>query len=201
LHATPEGFDHGVGVRVTDGAKERQEPCLPYALSECPGGEWRAVIQVDHAPCVGLSGSDRHGKGIGGQVCTSSEINGPADYPSGERVQHDATERFPFPRGMFRSVGHPQVLRSRAGEVPLDQISNGDSRSGSLASAAIDRQAGQASAAYQQSHGVVSDPQPLPMHQFCVHALPAVRSVRFRVERGDHVRQPRVTGVSNSLCK
>ena len=109
----------------------------------------RAVIPVDHAPCVGLSDIARHGKCIGGQVSASSGINGPADYSSGERVQNDAAEQFSFPRGKFRSDRHPQLVRSRAGEVPPDQVS--------------------------------------------VHALPAVRSARFGVDRVDHVRQQRVT--------
>lgn len=144
-----------------------------------------AVIPVDHSPCCGFSGIDRHGERIGSQVCS--------DYLTRERVQHDPTEQFPFARGMFGDVCHPKLIRPGAGEVPLDQVSDGDPWWGSLAVTPRNRQAGQARSTYQRSHGVLSDPQPMSVDQLRVHALPAVRSSGFRVDRGDHVGQPRVT--------
>jgi hypothetical protein len=36
LHAAPEGLNHCIVVRVVDGAKEWQEPCLLGALGEMP---------------------------------------------------------------------------------------------------------------------------------------------------------------------
>ena len=99
-------FDHIVVVRVADGAQGWQEPCLPSTLGECPGGELRAVIPVDHGPRLGFSCVNRHGERVGCQVCACTGIDGPVVHPPGERVQHNATEQFPLPRGVFRNVRH-----------------------------------------------------------------------------------------------
>lgn len=95
--------------------------------------------------------------------------------------------------GIFGYVRRPQLIRSGADEVPLDQVSDVDPWSGSCTSPAIERQAGQASATHQQSHGVMNDSQPLPVDKLPEHELPAVSASGVRVDRCDHVRLSRVT--------
>ena len=148
---------------------------------------------MDHDASLRFSDLDGRGKSIRCQVNTCAGINRPADYPPGERVQHDTTEKLPFPRGMFPDVRHPKLIRSGAREFALDQVSDRDPWWGSLASTAIDRQASQASATHQQTHGVMSDSQPMTVDQLRMYQLPAERSSLFRMNRGDHINQPRVT--------
>jgi hypothetical protein len=51
LHATPEGLDDGIVVRVTNRSQGWQEPCLLGAPGECPQGEmtpYSSYVLITH---------------------------------------------------------------------------------------------------------------------------------------------------------
>lgn len=93
---------------------------------------------------------------------------------------------------MLGDVSHPQLVRSLADEMSIDQI--GDTRA-LVAIAGLRRthHAFEAGEAHQTGHGVVSDNHSTTESQFSVDPWGAIDVARLGVHLGDHVRQPGMT--------
>ena len=71
---------------------------------------------------VGLAVLDRHTQGGGEWPGGGGVVYGPADDAAAEHVEHDCAVDLAFSGWMLGHVGHPQLVRLMADEVPLDQI-------------------------------------------------------------------------------
>lgn len=98
---------------------------------ECPRGELRAVIRMFDRSRVGFLCANHNGQSIRGQICFGMGIDCPPDHAPVECVRHNATETFCSPSEVFGDVGHPRLVRTRTGEVALNQVGDGDPWRGS----------------------------------------------------------------------
>jgi len=87
--------------------------------------ELSAMVGVDDALRRCLTGGPGHVKGRVHQGGFRFPINGPPDRFSRTRVQDHTGVNEALPRGMFRNVGHPSLVRTGHAKVPFHQITRG----------------------------------------------------------------------------
>jgi hypothetical protein len=117
LDASPERFDHGVVVAVTDRSHRGEKPGFFGTLGKRPGRVLHFMVGMDHCVCrewgaMGDCDAERVGRECGGLA----GVDRPSHDASGVHVQHDRAVHLALTGRVFGDVGDPQLVRCAAGE-------------------------------------------------------------------------------------
>jgi hypothetical protein len=111
-------------------------------------------------------------------------VDRPADHSAGVGIQHDRAVDLALAGGVLGDIGHPQLVRSGAGELAVDQVGGDLVRLG-VAPFGSAGHSGEPGAAHQHRHRAVADHDPAAKPQLSVHPASTIGSTDRLVDLDD----------------
>jgi hypothetical protein len=141
---------------------------------------------MDHRAADGVALLDRHPERVASQRGGWVVADRPADDAAAERVEHDRAVDLALPGRVFGDVGQPQVVRTAAPELAVDEVFGGrHARNASPLASAV--AAGDPGSLHQHRDRVVPDLDTASEHEVGVDALGAIGAVGGGVHLADQI--------------